>query len=96
MTQTYTSETLPVIIVYTNAIDTNQIEEAKKYVLNQLKCKNEFVDVLSKEKEIVNGVKIPQRNLDRLREVTIKSAQTAINSSCYEGLIEDIKSRITR
>ena len=94
LTQTYTSETLPVIIVYTNAIDTNQIEEAKKYVLNKLKCKNVFVDVLSKEKEIVNGVKIPQRNLDRLREVTIKSAKTAINSSCYEGLIEDIKSRI--
>ena len=50
LTQTYTSETLPVIIVYTNAIDTNQIEEAKKYVLNKLKCKNVFVDVLSKEK----------------------------------------------
>ena len=94
LTQTYTSETLPVIIVYTNAIDPNQIEDAKKYVLNQLKCKNVFVDVLSKEREIVNGVKIPQRNLDRLREVTIKSAKTAINSSCYEGLIEDIKSRI--
>ena len=94
MTQTYTSETLPVIIVYTNAIDTNQIEEAKKYVLNKLKCKNVFVDVLSKEKEIVNGVKIPQRNLDRLREVTINSSKTAINPSCYEGLIEDIKSRI--
>jgi GTP-binding protein EngB required for normal cell division len=50
LTQTYTSETLPVIIVYTNAIDTNQIEEAKKYVLNKLKWKNVFVDVLSKEK----------------------------------------------
>ena len=94
LTQTYTSETLPVIIVYTNAIDPNQIEEAKKYVLNKLKCNNVFVDVLSKERKIVNGVKIPQRNLDRLREVTIESAKSAINSSCYEGLIEDIKSRI--
>ena len=79
LTQTYTSETLPVIIVYTNAIDPNQIEDAKKYVLNKLKCKNVFVDVLSKEREIVNGVKIPQRNLDRLREVTIESAKSAIN-----------------
>ena len=94
LTKVYTSETLPVIIVYTNAIDPVQNENAKKYVLNQLKCKNEFVDVLSKEKEIVNGVKIPQRNIDLLREITIKSAKTAINSSCYEGLIEDIKARI--
>ena len=94
LTKVYTSETLPVIIVYTNAIDPKEIEEAKKYVLNKLNCKNVFVDVLSKEREIVTGVIIPQRNLDLLREVTIKSAKTAINSSCYEGLIEDIKSRI--
>ena len=94
LTKVYTSETLPVIIVYTNAIDPTQIENAKKYVLNQLKIKNDFVDVLSKEREIVTGIKIPQRNIDKLREVTIKSAKTAINSSCYEGLIEDIKSRI--
>ena len=94
LTKVYTSETLPVIIVYTNAIDPNQIEAAKKYVLNQLKFKNHFVDVLSKEKEIVSGITIPQRNIDKLREVTIKSAKTAINSSCYEGLIEDIKSKI--
>ena len=94
LTKVYTSETLPVIIVYTNAIDPVQNENAKNYVLNQLKFKNNFIDVLSKEKEIVTGIKIPQRNIDLLREVTIKSAKTAINSSCYEGLIEDIKSRI--
>ena len=94
LTKVYTSETLPVIIVYTNAIDPEQNEKAKNYVLNQLKFKNNFIDVLSKEKEIVTGTKIPQRNIDLLREVTIKSAKTAINSSCYEGLIEDIKSRI--
>jgi GTPase SAR1 family protein len=94
LTKVYTSETLPVIIVYTNAIDPTQIEDAKNYVLNQLRIKNNFVDVLSKEREIVTGIKIPQRNIDKLREITIESAKTAINSSCYEGLIEDIKSRI--
>jgi len=94
LTKVYTSETLPVIIVYTNAIDPTQIEEAKNYVRNQLKIKNNFVDVLSKEKKMVTGTKIPQRNIDKLREITIESAKTAINSSCYEGLIEDIKSRI--
>ena len=94
LTKVYTSENLPIIIVYTNAIDPTQIEEAKNYVLNQLRIKNDFVDVLSKEKEIISGIKLPQRNIDKLRELTIKSAKTAINSSCYEGLIEDIKSKI--
>lgn len=94
LTKVYTSENLPIIIVYTNAIDPSQIEEANNYVLNQLKIKNDFVDVLSKEREIISGIKIPQRNIDKLRELTIKLAKTAINSSCYEGLIEDIKSKI--
>jgi len=94
LTKVYTSENLPIIIVYTNAIDPCQIEEAKNYVSNQLRIKNEFVDVLAKEKKVFNGIKLPQRNIDILRELTIKSAKTAINSSCYEGLIEDIKSKI--
>ena len=72
-------------------IDSAQIKEAKINVLNQLKCKNDFEDVFSREKEIISGQKIPQRNIDQLREVSIKSSKTAINSSCYEGLFEVIK-----
>ena len=35
-------------------------------------------------------------NLDKLREQSVKLAKSAIKSSCYQGLIEDIKERINK
>lgn len=91
LSQEYTLSTLPVIIVYTNAIDPTQTEAAKDYIYNKLELTNEFVDVLSVEKEIFGVGKIPPRNLDKLKEISIKQAMSAINSSCFEGLAKEIK-----
>ena len=91
LSQEYTLSTLPVIIVYTNAIDPTQTEAAKDYIYNKLELTNEFVDVLSVEKEIFGVGKIPPYNLDKLKEISIKQAMSAINSSCFEGLAKEIK-----
>lgn len=90
----YTLETLPVIIVYTNAIDPTKIEQAKTYVKKVLGLDNEFIDVNSLETLTFGGGSIPPRNLDKLKEISIKKAMSAINSSCFEGLVEEIKSLI--
>ena len=90
----YSLEVLPVIVVYTNAIDPLQVNEAKKYISCKLGIKNEFIEVLAAEKQIKLGeqiMKIPPYNLDKLREVSIKLAMSAVDSSCYEGLTKEIK-----
>jgi len=93
----YSLETLPVIVVYINAIDPIQVNEAKKYISCKLGIKNDFVEVLAAEKQIKLGqqiMKIPPYNLDILKEISIKLAMSAVNSSCYEGLTEEIKGMI--
>ena len=90
----YSLETLPVIVVYTNAIDPIQVNEAKKYISCKLGIRNDFVEVLAAEKQIKLGtqiMKIPPYNLDKLKEISIKLAMSAVNSSCYEGLIKEIR-----
>jgi len=85
---------LPIIIVYTNATDKDKIKEAKKYV--EIKNINdfEFIPVLAKEVNLTNNNIIKPFNLDKLQEISINKAKTAVNSSCFQRLIEDIKDKI--
>ena len=94
LTNQYSLEILPIIIVYTKAIDREEIEKAKDYIKNELKLNNCFIEVLAKEKKLTNESKIKPFNIDLLREKSIESAKSAVKSSIYEGLIEDIKNKI--
>ena len=99
LSQQYSYKTLPVIIVYTNAIDQNQVEEAQNYIKDFLKLSNNFIPILAKEKivgtQTNNGLTIKPYNLDKLTEVSIDLAKSAVESSCYQGLIENIKKIIS-
>ena len=97
LSEHYTLDTLPVISVYTNSINKSYAIEAKKYITETLKLPIEFVDILSVEAEIDLGDKIiikPAYGLDKLKEVSIKLAKSAVNSACYEGLTKDIEKKI--
>ena len=94
LSQEYSLKTIPIIIVYTNAISDEDIQKAKDYVLNDLKCDYDFVEVLAKKKVLKDNITIQPFNLDKLREVSIQRAKSAIESSCYEGLLEEIKKQI--
>ena len=87
-------EKLPIIIVYTNATDKNAINEAKEYIQHMHINNFEFIPVLAKETEFLNNSIIKPFNLDELQEKSIKQAKSAINSSCFQGLIEYIKNKI--
>ena len=93
LSKQYTLETLPVIIVYTNAVFKDEIEKAKFFVKDILKLDNEFIDVLALEKKIDEKV-IKEKNLDVLREKSIKLAKSAVKSSIFEGLISEISEKI--
>lgn len=84
----YSLEAIPVIAVYTNAIEPIQGNEARKYISCKFGIKNVFIEVLAAEKQIKLGqqiMKIPPYNLDKLKE-SIKLAMSAVNSSYYERL----------
>ena len=94
LSQQYSLKTIPIIIVYTNAISDENVQKAKDYILNDLKCNYDFIEVLAKEYRLKNNTIIQPFNLDKLREVSIQRAKSAIESSCYEGLLEEIKIHI--
>lgn len=88
-------EKIPIIIVYTNAIDNEYIEEANKYI-QHMNINNdfEFIPVCAKEYKLYNNCIIKPFNLDTLQKISIKQAKSAITSSFCQGLIEDIKNKI--
>ena len=97
LSEAYSLETLPIVIVYTNAIDDNQVKQAKDYIATKVGIKKDFIEVLAVEKPVRFGdkiIKIPPMNLDKLKEISIKLAMSAVNSSCYEGLTEEIRTMI--
>ena len=98
LSKQYSLKTLPVIIVYTNAIDPSQAEEAEKYIKETIKLDNHFIPVLAKEKIVGTGKEVAHikpYNLDKLKEVSFELAKSAVESYCYQGLIEGIKKIIS-
>ena len=94
LSKQYSLDTIPIIIVYTNAIDEEQTKKAKEYIKNELKLDNDFIEILAQEKKIKNDTVIPPFNLEELKNISIKRAKEAIQSSCYEGLLNDVKKSI--
>ena len=98
LSQEYSLDKLPVIIVYTKAIDPDNIEQAKKF-LKERNIENDFIEVLAMEKrtKTIDDNKynvIPSFGLDKLLELSIKRAKNAVNSSCYEGLLKEIETEV--
>ena len=84
---------LPVIIVYTNAISPEDVEKAKEYIKSE-NINNDFIDILAVEKTMFSGEPVKPHGLDKLIELSIKSAMSAVNSSCYEGLLRELKKNV--
>lgn len=95
LSKLYTNESLPVIIVYTNAIIKAERENAENYVKKDLNLNNLFIPVLSKEVEVGNQNILPF-GIDILIEKSIELAKNAVKSSCYEGLKKEIKENINK
>ena len=98
MSKQYTADKLPVIIVYTRAISKNDINLANRYIHNELNLANEFIEVLAQKDSVNIGdkeIEIPPKNLNKLIEITLEKSMQSINSSCFEGKLNEIKNKIT-
>ena len=97
LSKQYSLKTLPVIIVYTNAFDPDQVKEAELYIKERLKLNNAFIPVLAKVRDFGiygSSIIIKPFNLDKLIDTSFELAKSAVEPPCYQGLIEDIKKTI--
>ena len=96
LSEQYTLDNLPVIIVYTKAINAGEIEKAKKWIKEELNLSNEFIEVVAEPIIInINKDEIKSFNLDKLIDESIKYAKQSIKSSSFQGLIGEIQENIT-
>ena len=93
LSEQYKLDTLPIIIVYTNSVFRDEVEQARQYVKDVVKLDNEFIDVLAKKKQIDDKI-IEAKNLYILIEKSIDLAKSAVNSALVEGLIGEVKEKI--
>ena len=92
----YSLKQIPVIFVYTNSIRPYEVIEAKNYI-KSLKMDNELVDILAKD-DIVGGrdeseKTIKSFGLDKLTELSIQQAKSAIDSSCYQEILFEVRKK---
>ena len=95
----YSISTLPIIIVYTKAINKEDVQNANEYIKNVLEKENgddgDFVPILAEKIVLHNSSGIMQPfGMNNLLEISIQKIKGAINSACYEGLVEDIRKNI--
>ena len=97
MSNIYTIDKLPIIIVYTQAISDSNIIKAKNYINNELKLSNEFIDILAQEDYITfnnNTITLHPKNLDKLVEISLEKSTQSINSACFKGKLNEINTKI--
>ena len=85
----YDNSTLPIIFVYTRAIQQEFYLDMKKKVDN-LDLKIDFVDVIAKEIKVENNPPIKPKNINKLKNISIERAKNAISSSCFTALKNNI------
>ena len=98
LSKQYSLKKLPIIIVYTQAIEPEKIENEKEY-FKKLNIENDFVEVLAKKAKTGHGNNINEIKpfgLDKLTELSIEKAKNAVDSACYEGLIKDLNANIKK
>ena len=93
LSEQYTLSKLPIIIVYTQATNEDSIKKAKEHILSNFEIKEEdFIPILAQEVPIpFTHHKIHPFGLNRLIEDSINRASSAVDSACYEGIMEEMK-----
>ena len=84
----YGNSRLPVIVVYTQALQNEHVKGIKEKI-NKLHLNLGFIDIVAKNIE-VGPFNIPPTNLDNLKQLSIDKAADAIRSSCYTFLQKNI------
>ena len=87
LSQEYSRDTLPIILVGTQANSKSKVESFRE-VFNKKKfnINFDFVPVMAKKLDDVEAY-----GLDKLQQVSIAKSKMAIKSKCHQGILQDVK-----
>ena len=87
LSQEYSRDTLPIILVGTQANSKSKVESFQE-VFNKKKfnINFDFIPVMAKKLDDVEAY-----GLDKLQQVSIEKSKMAIKSKCHQGILQDVK-----
>ena len=80
LSKIYQSNSIPIIIVYTQALSKQKIEEMKNFILQNFNFSHYSIPVLS----LQDLPPINSYGIDKLKEISVLGSKEAVKSSCYE------------
>ena len=87
LSQEYSRDTLPIILVGTQANSKSKVESFKEVFNNKkFNINFDFVPVMAKKLDDVEAY-----GLDKLQQVSIAKSKMAIKSKCHQGILQDVK-----
>ena len=81
----YKTNSIPIIMVYTQALSNSKIEKMKSFIHENCTFNFDFVPVLAKP-EIINTITIPSSGIKELTEISFLRAKEAVKTSFFESL----------
>ena len=90
------SSNIPIIIVYTQALDKSVSQEMKNYIRAEKNINDEFVEILAKEKNIVSGQSIKPYGLDELIKTTINECKKSFSGDMHSVMTSNISEYIAQ
>lgn len=91
---TYGESKIPIILIYTKAMDKNAINEMKEYIKN-INIEVNFIEVLAKRVELSNNKgAIDSFGIDELTKETLKRCKKALQGEMFSVITESISKKI--
>ena len=90
---TYKDGKYPIIFAYLQAVDHEAIAKMQKG-LQDLYPNIDFIDIIARDIKSSNGMQIPKKNLDKIKEMTINKFGESINSMSFIHIQNKVKQRV--
>ena len=95
LSKIYQSNSIPIIIVYTQALSKQKIEEMKNFINDNFNFPYDFIPVLALQEIIIDNIPpINPYGIDKLKEISVLRAKEAVKSSCYEFNVQKTKREV--
>ena len=89
LNEVYKESKIPIIIIYTQALDKNAYIKMEEYIRDK-NIGYKYIKVLAKEKELANGQYIKPFGLDELVKTTIEECKKALKGDMHLLMVQNI------